>query len=207
MQVPENIIFDLGGVLLNIDYFKTESAFQDLGFGQFKKMYNQYSANPLFEQLETGSVSNEIFYEELIKMSEGTINRHQINQAWNAMLLDFRKQSLAFLKELSKKHQLYLLSNTNAIHHEAFMKIFTTEFGESSFGNYFIKAYYSHVLGLRKPEKNIFEFIMLDANLNPQQTLFIDDSYNNIETAHNLGFRTHLLLPGEQIEDLLRNAI
>jgi putative hydrolase of the HAD superfamily len=207
MQVPENIIFDLGGVLLNIDYFKTESAFQDLGFGQFKKMYNQYSANPLFEQLETGRVSNEIFYEELIKMSDGTINRHQINQAWNAMLLDFRKQSLAFLKELSKKHQLYLLSNTNAIHHDAFIKIFTTEVGESSFDNYFIKAYYSHVLGLRKPEKDIFEFIMLDANINPLQTLFIDDSYNNIETAHNLGFRTHLLLPGEQIEDLLRNAI
>ena len=207
MHVPENIIFDLGGVLLNIDYSKTESAFNDLGFGQFKEMYNQYSANPLFEHLETGRVSNENFYEELIKMSQGTINRNQINQAWNAMLLDFRKQSLAFLKELGKNHRLFLLSNTNAIHHEAFMKIYASEMGGSSFDSYFIKAYYSHLLGLRKPDKDIFEFIMKDSNLNPQQTLFIDDSYNNIETARDLGFLTHLLQPGEKIENLLRDGI
>ena len=204
MQLPDNIIFDLGGVLLNIDYSKTETAFKELGFGNFKEMYNQYSANPLFEHLETGAVSNENFYEELIKMSKGTINRDQIKQAWNAMLLDFRKQSLAYLKELGKNHQLFLLSNTNAIHHEAFMKIFTSEIGESSFDGYFNKAYYSHLLRLRKPDKEIFEFIAKDSTLNPRQTLFIDDSYNNIETARNLGFITHLLLPGEQIEDILR---
>lgn len=205
MRVPENIIFDLGGVLLNIDYYKTEAAFNELGFGQFTKMYNQYSANPLFEHLETGLVSNEDFYGELIKMSGGTINEHQIKQAWNAMLLDFRRQSLAFLKELEKSHQLFLLSNTNAIHHAAFMKIFTSEIGENSFDSYFFKTYYSHLLGLRKPNKDIFEFILEDSNLKPGQTLFIDDSYNNIDTARNLGFMTHLLLPGEKIEELLQN--
>ena len=205
MRVPENIIFDLGGVLLNIDYHKTEAAFNELGFSQFTKMYSQYSANPLFEHLETGLVSNEDFYGELIKMSEGTINERQINQAWNAMLLDFREPSLAFLKELGKRHQLFLLSNTNAIHHEAFMKIFDAEIGESSFDSYFLKAYYSHLLGLRKPNKDIFEFILEDSNLKPGQTLFIDDSYNNIDTARSLGFMTHLLLPGEKIEELLQN--
>lgn len=207
MRVPENIIFDLGGVLLNIDYSKTETAFNELGFGQFKKMYNQYSANPLFEELETGRVSNDNFYDELIKMSDGTINREEISQAWNAMLLDFRKQSLAFLKELGKTRRLFLLSNTNAIHHEAFIKIYASEIGDTPFDSYFIRSYYSHLLGLRKPNKDIFEYILTDSNLKPGQTLFIDDSYNNIDTARNLGFMTHLLLPGENIEDLLQDGI
>jgi putative hydrolase of the HAD superfamily len=204
MKVPANIIFDLGGVLLNIDYLKTETAFHELGFGEFKNMYTQYSANRLFENLETGLVSNEAFYEELVKKANGTINEDQIRNAWNAMLLDFRQESLAFLEQLGENHQLFLLSNTNAIHHEAFGKIFESETGKPALDDYFKKAYYSHQLGLRKPGKEIFEFIMKDSDLEPGETLFIDDSYNNIETAGQLGLMTHLLLPGEKIEDILR---
>jgi putative hydrolase of the HAD superfamily len=105
---------------------------------------------------------------------------------------------------LGENHQLFLLSNTNAIHHEAFGKIFESETGKPALDDYFKKAYYSHQLGLRKPGKEIFEFIIKDSDLEPGETLFIDDSYNNIETAGQLGLMTHLLLPGEKIEDILR---
>lgn len=202
MTALKNIIFDLGGVLLNIDYHKTRNSFIELGFVNFDEMYTQYRADTLFADLETGKISNDDFYQRLERAGGGTINNDQVKKAWNAMLLDFRVPSLHFLEELSKKYRLYLLSNTNAIHLEAFNEIFTRETGKSSLDAYFTKAYYSNLVGLRKPNEDIFEFILKDAGINATETLFIDDSYNNIETAKKLAFRTHLLLPGEKIEEL-----
>jgi glucose-1-phosphatase len=202
MPILKNIIFDLGGVLLNIDYNKTEKAFQDLGFGEFKEMYNQYSSDAVFTRLETGTISRDVFYEYMIHTSNNTISDVQINEAWNSMLLDFREESLHFLLILSKRYQLYLLSNTNAIHEKAFAEIFTKQTGQPSLDNYFSKSYYSHKLGLRKPNKDIFNFVLNDAGLLAEESLFIDDSYNNINTAKSMGFETHLLLPGEKIERL-----
>lgn len=198
----KNIVFDLGGVLLNIDYGKTRSSFEELGFNQFDKMYTQYSADMLFSDLETGKISNDHFYEYLVKEANGLISKEQIRTAWNAMLLDFRMPSLDFLEVLSKQYTLYLLSNTNSIHLEAFKDIFKKETGKDSLDAYFTKAYYSNEIGYRKPNEDVFEFILKDAGISAEETLFIDDSYNNIETAKKLGFKTHLLLAGEKIEEL-----
>ncbi len=202
MAILKNIIFDLGGVLLNIDYYKTEKAFHQLGFAQFKEMYSQYSSDAVFTKLETGTISNDSFYDYMIKMANGKINREDISMAWNAMLLDFREESLVFLQQLGKRYELYLLSNTNAIHKEVFNKIFTSQTGQPQLDDYFKKAYYSHKVGMRKPEEDIFKFVLADAGIAAAESLFIDDSYNNINTAKTLGFATHLLVPGEKIEDL-----
>ncbi len=202
MALLKNIILDLGGVLLDIDYHKTKKAFEDLGFKDFDKMYSQYSADAVFTQLETGAISNTIFYERMMHRSGGRIPQQAISNAWNAMLLKFREETLAFLESLAGKYSLYLLSNTNAIHLAAFEEIFTVQTGKASLNNYFKKAYYSHEVGLRKPNEDIFEFIVEDAGIKAHESLFIDDSYNNIETASRLGFKTHLLLPGEKVETL-----
>jgi len=202
MPELKNIVFDLGGVLLDIDYGKTKLSFEELGFNQFDQMYTQYSADMLFSDLETGRISNDHFYDYLVKKAGGKINKEQISRAWNAMLGNFRVPSLDFLEELSKKFRLYLLSNTNAIHLEAFNEIFRRETGKASLDAYFTKAYYSNNIGYRKPNEDVFEFILKDAGIKAGETLFIDDSYNNIETAKKLGFKTHLLLAGEKIESL-----
>lgn len=202
MAELKNIIFDLGGVLLDIDYYKTEKAFQQLGFGHFKNMYSQYKANAVFEKLETGHISNQAFYREMIREANGTINQQEIAQAWNAMLLNFRISSLRYLNEMAKHYKLYLLSNTNAIHLQAVHKILINQTGQASLDDYFTHAYYSHIVGLRKPNTDIFEFVLKDAGLNAAESIFIDDSYNNIDTAKKMGFITHLLLPGEKIEEL-----
>jgi putative hydrolase of the HAD superfamily len=202
MATLKNIIFDLGGVLLNIDYNKTKLSFEELGFNHFDHMYNQYSADMLFSDLETGKISNEHFCDYLVKKADGKINAAQICTAWNAMLLDFRTESLAFLEGLAEKYTLYLLSNTNSIHLKAFGHIFTKETGKASLNDYFTKAWYSNEIGLRKPNSDIFEFVLQDAGIRAEESLFIDDSYNNIETAQKMGFRTHLLLTGEKIEEL-----
>jgi glucose-1-phosphatase len=199
-KIP-NIIFDLGGVLLNINYHKTLQAFKDLGYTDFEEMYTQYTADALFKDLETGKVSEDDFYKKLMK-GKDHITRPQVTFAWNNMLLDFRTESLEFLKELSKDHKLYLLSNTNGIHLPAFEQLLKMQTGLDSLDQLFTKAYYSHKAGLRKPEKDIFEFVLKDAGIKAEETLFIDDSWNNIETAKAMGFKTHLLLPGETIGQL-----
>jgi FMN phosphatase YigB (HAD superfamily) len=202
MSQIKNIIFDLGGVLLNINYQKTADAFEQLGFHDFNNMYTQYTADEIFSKLETGNISNEDFYNSLLAKAAKPIRVEDLQTAWNAMLLDFRTESLAKLRQLKQEYRIFLLSNTNDIHWQAFQTIFTESTGEHSLDHYFHKAYYSHQVGLRKPNADIYEFVAADAGMVIAETIFIDDSYNNIEAASALGFQTHLLLAGEKIEAL-----
>ncbi len=202
MQQLKNIIFDLGGVLLNIDYNKTVAAFEQLGIENFEEMFSQFKANELFENLETGKVNEQEFYAAIKKQIAANITTGQIESAWNAMLLDFRTESLGFLKLLAPDYNLYLLSNTNSIHLKCFQQIFTRDTGKPLLDSFFSKAYYSHLIGLRKPHKEIYEFVLQDADIKKGETIFIDDSANNIEAAKKLGIKTHLLKPNEKIENI-----
>jgi len=197
-----NILFDLGGVLLDIDYNKTEQAFRDLGFDNFDHMYSQFRADALFEKLETGHVTIDDFYTKLKERASRELTDEQLNKAWCAMILDFRKESLAYLKILSQRYRVYLLSNTNEIHIAALEKQYAEQLGAGWLDDYFHKAYYSSRIGLRKPHKECYEFVLADAGIRAEETLFIDDSYNNIEAAAIVGLSTHLLLPEERIETL-----
>ncbi len=198
----KNIIFDMGNVLFSIDYKKTEDAFEALGYNNFAEMYSQFTADALFEKLETGKITNADFYKTMIESHSSTINEKQIDTAWNGMLLHWRIESLNFLEPLSKKYKIFLLSNTNDIHLQAVLKLLKVQTGRESIDDLFTVAYYSHKIKYRKPNADIFEFVLKDANIKASETLFIDDLENNIQTAAALGFKTHLLLEGEKIEEL-----
>jgi glucose-1-phosphatase len=200
MAATKNIIFDLGGVLLDIDYQKTISAFEKLGLKDFETMFSQFKADELFERLETGHISEADFYAAIKQRTEVPLTNMQIEDAWNALILNFRVDSLDFLEKLSANYKLYLLSNTNSIHLKCFKKLFATQTGKPMLDAYFIKAWYSNEIGLRKPNEDIFEFVLQEENLQAAQTLFIDDTWINIETAQKIGFKTHHLLPTEKIE-------
>ena len=202
MYKLKHIIFDLGAVLYDIDFKKTAKAFTNIGFGDFDSMYTQYHVDEIFEKLEIGKISNAAFCEELMQKNVNVVSKLQIIDAWNAILVGWRKESVDYLQTLATKYDLYLLSNTNAIHQEAFLKSFTEETGKKDFNSFFVKAYYSHEINLRKPNNDVFEFVAADAKIKPEETLFIDDSYPNIDTAKKLGFKTHLLLAHQRIENL-----
>lgn len=198
----KNIVFDLGGVLLDIDYQKSVDAFQELGIVHFEKMFSQTYANEMFEQLERGKVTDAEFYAAIKKMVRHDVSQEQIETASNALILDFRENSLDFLEKLGEKYRLYLLSNTNSIHVKFFKALFSRQTGKASLDDYFVKAWYSNEISLRKPDPEIFSYIVEDGGLLAEETLFIDDTVANIETARKMGFKTHLLLPGERIEFL-----
>jgi HAD superfamily hydrolase (TIGR01509 family) len=198
----KNIILDLGGVLVDIDYHLTENAFKKIGFTNFDELYTQYVATELFESFETGKITEDDFYNEIMRIDTNGNDKQTIMAAWNAMLLDFRKSSFDFLQTLQGKYKLYLLSNTNTIHLAEFNRIFSEQTGFPNMDGFFTKSYYSHLIGLRKPYKEIYNYVLQDAGIKAGETLFIDDSLHNIQGAKAVGIHTHLLLPGEKIESL-----
>ncbi len=202
MQNIKNIIFDLGGVILNIDFKQTELAFAKLGIGNFNQYYTLQSATPLFQQLETGQITPEMFYAEFRKIVKVSLTNEEIRDAWNALLINFPLEWISWLEEISTKYKIYLLSNTNKIHYDAFIKMFDEQTGKGDFNKYFIKPYYSHEIHLRKPDKECFEFVLKNENLNPSETLFIDDSETNIEAAKTVGLNTLHLPPPHTILEL-----
>lgn len=206
-MATKNIIFDLGGVLLDIDFQKSIDAFEKLGLQHFEAMFSQFKADALFEKLETGHISEADFYAAIKERTVMPLTNEEIDQAWNALILQFRTKSLEVLEMLSANYKLYLLSNTNSIHLKFFKKLFTKETGKPLLDEYFIKAWYSNEIGLRKPGAQIFEYVLQQENLVAQETLFIDDTWMNIETAKELGFKTHHLLPNERIELLEINSL
>ncbi len=201
MQNVKNIIFDLGGVLFNIDFRLTEKAFTELGVNDFASFFTQFHSNPLFAMLETG-VNTAFFYDEFRKETRLDVTDEQIKHAWNALLLDFRKESMALLPVLRKKYRLYLLSNTNEIHIQEFLLRFDQTYPGTNFEDLFDGVYYSHRIGFRKPNADAFEYILNRHSLPAQETLFIDDSINNIEAAGKLGIQTIHLKPGMRVEKL-----
>lgn len=196
MHPIKNIIFDLGGVFMNIEYKLTEKAFISMGVTQFSEMYNQHHSNDLFEQLETGKMSEIAFYDAFRIQSNTSLSNEQIKTGWNALLLDFPQERLEWLQKIRQKYNIYLFSNTNIIHYDAFIEKLKNENHCTNFNQLFIKAYYSHELGLRKPYLASYLKILEEQNLEASETVFIDDTAKNIEGAQKAGLQTiHLVAP------------
>ena len=197
MKNIKAIIFDLGSVILNINYQNTINAFSKLGVKNASTFYSKKVQANLFNQIETGDITTEKFLSGLQKeTNNASIN--QVSEAWNAMLLDLPDNRLAVIKSLKKEYSIYLLSNTNAIHIDAF-KNKLRKVKWKKFCNLFDKMYLSHEVGLRKPNAAIFEYLLKEQNLQAHEVFFIDDSPQHIEGANKLGIKTHHLKNGEEI--------
>ena len=202
MPTIQNIVFDLGGVLLNIDYRRTEKAFAELGMTQFPQLYTQFYSNQLFSNLETGKIGALDFENALIRESGLDLRPDQIRRAWNAMLLDLPAERLELLSRLKDRYRLFLLSNTNAIHYDHFTAYVRATYGLESLDILFDRAYYSHIMGLRKPFAEAYRFVMDREGLKASECLFIDDTRPNLSGAQEVGMHTHWLEKGQSVLDL-----
>jgi HAD superfamily hydrolase (TIGR01509 family) len=197
------VIFDLGGVLLNLDPDRTRRAMVDLGIGHFEQLFTVHKATELFNRLETGGVEPRLFVDTLIREADRPVTAIQVVDAWNAMLLDYRQDSLRFIEQLKQKRHVLLFSNTNAIHYEAFQLSLRETTPWRRMEDLFHTAYFSHILGRRKPEPTAYEAIVEEQELDPAATLFIDDNLQNVLGARTAGLMAYHLLPGESVEGVL----
>jgi HAD superfamily hydrolase (TIGR01549 family) len=188
-----NIIFDLGGVVLNLDYSRTISAFQQLGINEFESSYSQLVQTGLFDDYERGEMTSEDFRDGIRKAFRVDVSDAQIDEAWNAMLLNLPKERLELLRKLAETKRIVLLSNTNEIHIRKFNQALKLEHGLNDLSSYFQKLYYSYEVGMRKPEEQIFQHVLEEQGFDPTETLFIDDSPQHIEGARTVGLNTYHL--------------
>jgi putative hydrolase of the HAD superfamily len=197
----KNIIFDLGGVILNIDLRKTQEAFTALGVKNIDEVFRMGHIESFFKSYETGAINDAEFIASVQKLAGIQLAPEIVIEAWNALLIDFPKERINFLKKIRSKYRLFLLSNTSALHHSRFHEMFKQEFG-GSLDDLFDKAYYSHIIKLHKPDTASYKLITDENRLNPGETLFIDDSAANVEGAERAGLKGLYLVPGKTILEL-----
>lgn len=189
----KNIIFDLGGVLININYSLTSRAFEKLGVSNFDALFSQASQTHLFDLYEKGLITSAEFRKRIKAFLPGGIDDNTIDNAWNAMLLDFPKERLDLLQKVKLTHRTFLLSNTNEIHIQKINQDLNQQYGIPNLNGFFEKVYLSYGVNKRKPDAEIFEQVLSENNLKPSETLFIDDSPQHIEGAKKLGIQTYWL--------------
>jgi len=182
-----NIIFDLGGVILNLDISRTIKAFSEVSGRDFAQWYTQHKQKALFDAFEIGQISPDDFRNALRTELETPLSDAEIDRCWNAMLLDLPPERVQLLARLKQQKRTFLLSNTNAIHKAAFDKIIENQHGISSLGCLFEQDYYSHLLKMRKPNEEVFHYILETHGLRAEETLFVDDSLQHIEGAKKVG--------------------
>ena len=207
MNKIKNIIFDLGGVILNLDYTKTVDEFKKIGLLNFQDLYSQKMQNILFDDFEKGEVSSAEFISYLIDSENLKIKEIDFINAWNAMLLEIPMKKLEFIDALKKDYKVFLLSNTNEIHINKFEDDLKKNNMLNQFYKCFDKVYYSSRMGKRKPDENCFKQVLEENQLVPQQTLFIDDSVQHIKGAKRIGIETFHLEKNKSIIDLVPDII
>lgn len=202
MKEIKNIIFDLGGVLLNLDIQRTEDAFAKMGVQNFRKLFALGHAASFFKEYEVGKINDDEFIDALQNLAGQQFERSAVIDGWNAMLCDFPTERIELLLQLKKKYRLFLFSNTNAIHLASFQKTYSSAFRGDLLDNLFEKAWYSHDINLRKPDLKAFEYILNDKQLLPHETIFIDDALVNVEGARAAGIQGFHLEPGKTVLDI-----
>lgn len=202
MQNIENLIFDLGGVILTLDMPRAEQYFTDLGVKDYNALFRSGNVSSFFKEYEVGAIADEEFLNALRNLSGLSLSDEQLITAWNAMLGYFPEERIALLNRLKNKYRLFLFSNTNALHLTTFRKMYRDAFGGSTFDDHFERAYYSHLLRMRKPDKASYAYIIKENQLDPSKTVFIDDSMINIEGARSAGLHGIHVKPGMSVLDI-----
>ena len=184
----KNILFDLGGVILDINVQATLRAFYELGFPAELMQYPHSMSTDLFFRYETGKLDTDQFRNAIRESTGVEMSDRAFDEAWNAMLVGIPRERTVLLKRLSEQYALYMLSNTSSLHVEVFEKMYREAAGVSMH-EVFTKIYYSHEIGWHKPDREAWEFVLKDSGIRPVETLFLDDNIHNIKVSQELGFQ------------------
>lgn len=203
MSKIKNIVFDLGGVIINLDITKTIKEFNQFSQVPFESVYTQLEQNPIFDLFDKGQISELDFFNQLTSAVNTKANYSQMVNAWNAMLLDFPTHRLQLLKDLKPKYKLFLLSNTNETHITEFENQLHQTHGYPNLNSFFEKVYYSCRIGMRKPDTEIFKFVLNQNQLIASETIFIDDSPQHVKGAESSGIKGYLLNQNRDIKELI----
>ena len=196
------LIFDFGGVIINLDLPTCIQNLKKLGTNDIENYLSNFGQKDFFLKFEIGEIGTPEFRNEIRKLTNKTITDAEIDNAWCSFLCDIPSERLELLEKLRKKYRLLLLSNSNPLHVEVSAAIALQGPGKT-IRDYFDKCYFSYEMGLTKPDPAIFEALLADAGLEATECLFLDDGPKNIEAAKRLGIKTYFVTQGENLDFLL----
>ena len=196
-----NIVFDLGGVLVDLDFKAAINGLQEAGFANVKEQLMAFDRGGIFQKFEVGEITADEFRTAIRENSNVTLTDEEVDALWNLMLLEIPREKLELILELRGKYMVYLLSNTNSIHWDYVCK---NAFNYRGFRveDYFEETFLSYEMHLAKPDKAIFEKMLHDANLLAEETLFIDDSEANCKAAEEVGIHAHHYHIGDDLTEI-----
>lgn len=195
----KNLVFDLGGVLLNLSPPRTYEAFSKLSGRTIEEIEHVAKNEREFLYYEMGQLSDVAFRNFIRTRLSIEVADATIDHAWNAMLLDLPINRLDTLQRLMGTYRTFVLSNTNSIHLKAFTKIVAEVSGGKSLENFVHRVYYSHHMGLRKPDRIIYDRLVHENALDPSQTLFFDDTFHNLGGASQVGLQTYHVTNADEL--------
>jgi putative hydrolase of the HAD superfamily len=200
------ILFDLGGVLYDIDVQRSMDAFAAMGLKNFDHLYNLKEQTDLFDALEKGQIGEQEFEAAIAKHFPHKPEAGSIAKAWQALLIGMRKENIDILQRLRKEYRIYLASNTNILHLQPIDAELREKFGIPELRTLFDKAYFSFEMGLRKPDREFFDYIIRNARLEPSSTLFIDDNEDNVKGSRAAGLFALKMERNSDLEVMLKSA-
>jgi len=203
----KNIIFDLGGVILNLDYHRTFEAFKSFAPQMDDETFvGKIKQHSIFSDYEVGKISSQDFRAEINSFYKMNLEDTTFDTCWNAMLLDLPRYRIELILKLRDSgKQVFLLSNINEIHEREVGLKFKSLGYNFYFKDLFHKAYYSHEIGLRKPHGEVFQLVISENNLDKTETVFIDDSLQHVQGAKSIGLNALHLTNPIKIEDCFIN--
>jgi putative hydrolase of the HAD superfamily len=202
----KNIIFDFGGVIIDIDFWLSINAFVKLGAENFDEVYSQSQQSGIFDELDKGTISVDDFCIALKLYLPDDVSKQQIIDAWNAILIGIPKHRIQLLKDIRSHYRIFLLSNTNTIHYLEYTLELQNKYGYKNLSELFDKVYLSFEVRMRKPDKAFFKLVLDENGLIPEETLFIDDSEQNLPPATDLGMKTFFLQKGIDVSELFEDG-
>ena len=203
----KNIIFDLGGVILDIDENVVYKELEKLGI-DISKLAHSKEFMEIMSKFDTGIYTASTFRKKIKQfIGQEKMTDQKFDSIWNAMLLDIPRERIEAIEKVKKHYKIFLMSNSNVIHYDLYVRDLQLRFGYNEFDELFNKSYFSFAEHLEKPDPRFFELILDHEGLLPEETLFIDDTAENIETAKSLGINTYHIRRDELVRNLFENGV
>ena len=203
----KNIIFDLGGVILDIDETIVYKELEKMGISSLE-LARSKEFTELMSKFDTGIYTAPTFRKRMKALvHQEKMTDQKFDAIWNAMLLDIPRERIEAIEKVKKHYKIFLMSNTNVIHYDLYVRDLQLRFGYHEFDELFHKSYFSFAEHLEKPDPRFFELILDHEGLLPEETLFIDDTEKNIKVAQSLGIHTYHISREELVRNLFENGV
>ncbi len=205
MQKFKALIFDIGNVILEIDYTIPLREFQKLARVDYTEIMAYNRQHRIFDLFETGKMSEAEFHQHLKGLLKPEVTDEEIIKAWNSILVHYPLEKFELLTSLKENNRVLALSNINITHVTEMDRVSRERLGSRAFSDFFHRAYYSHEVGYRKPDTDFYKYVLEQENLKPEETFFVDDLPENVEAAKSIGMQAHRLEHPRKLKELLES--